>query len=678
MNQQPSKGARRRWPWFLAATAAFVFSCSLILLVLVSRYDVNNLKPLVIRIVKEMTGRELSIHGPIRIETDLTPCLVVEKVAFQNAPWGAFPAMAEAERLELEIALFPLLRKKIQVKKAILIEPKFLVETDPSGRSNLSFQTKGKAPPSEGTPSVHLERMVVERGLISYKNGKTGKTLSVVIDRLQARKAKAGDRIELEMCGIHASRRFELNGWVGSIASLMTPEEPWWMDLTARALDTEMRLNGFVRSFGTSNGLVLKVKGEGSSIKGLTDGVGPGRIPELGPFKIECDLFTEKDRTFRLSGLKFSTKAGSGKGELKIRLNQGSPELRGWLSCGKLDVCTMLSKEAMQKTAVTGSEKKEKILPSQPFPFERMGKMRGEVEITIDEVILPRVVLGGLKTKVYAAEGRFAAKQLRLKPGGGDTDGSLEVRQEGSVVSVVVRAKVSQADLSLLLQEKKAQGEVEAEIDVTARGASVAELMRNLNGRALFAVRGFKVDNKYVKVLGSDFITNLLQVFAPASREANTTEINCLVSGFDITNGLAEVTAMVADTREMIVMGRGRVDLKEERLDLTISPYQKKGVVGLSFSLSEVMRVFRLGGTFARPSLEIDPLRTGLTIGKLVGGVLLMGPAGVALAFAGKTAGDEDVCMAAMEAARNSSEVPDINSVSENPGTPIDGYGCGP
>jgi hypothetical protein len=230
---------------------------------------------------------------------------------------------------------------------------------------------------------------------------------------------------------------------------------------------------------------------------------------------------------------------------------------------------------------------------------------------------------------------------------------------------------------------------VEAEIDVTARGASVAELMRNLNGRALFAVRGFKVDNKYVKVLGSDFITNLFQVFAPASREANTTEINCLVSGFDITNGLAEVTAMVADTREMIVMGRGRVDLKEERLDLTISPYRKRGVVGLSFSLSEVMRVFRLGGTFARPSLEIDPLRTGLTIGKLVGGVLLMGPAGAALAFAGKTAGDEDVCMAAMEAARNSSEVPDINSVSENsvkpfktfsshPGTPIDGYECGP
>jgi uncharacterized protein involved in outer membrane biogenesis len=159
MTQEPSEGARRRWPWFLSATAALLFSCSLILLFLGSLYDVNNLKLLIIRIVKDMTGQELSIYGQIKLDADLTPCLVVEKVSLQNAPWGVFPAMVEAERLELEIALIPLARKKIQVKKAILIEPKFLVETEPSGMSNFSFQTTGKAPPSEGTPSVHLMRM---------------------------------------------------------------------------------------------------------------------------------------------------------------------------------------------------------------------------------------------------------------------------------------------------------------------------------------------------------------------------------------------------------------------------------------------------------------------------------------------------------------------------------------
>jgi uncharacterized protein involved in outer membrane biogenesis len=282
--------------------------------------------------------------------------------------------------------------------------------------------------------------------------------------------------------------------------------------------------------------------------------------------------------------------------------------------------------------------------------------MTGEVQITVGKVILPHTVLGGVKTKICAAGGRFAVNPLQFKAGGGEVEVALEVRREGRAATVVARARVNQADLYLLLREKRAQGKAEAEIDVTARGTSIAALMGSLNGRVLFAVRGFRVENQYVKLLGSDLIGNLSQIFAAASEEASTTEINCLVSGFDIADGHAQVTAMVADTKEMVVIGRGQVNLEEERLDLTISPYPKKGVAGLSLSFGELTRAFRLGGTFAEPSLRIDPIQTALTIGKAVGGVFLIGPAGAALALAGQSAGDEDICLAAMEAAREGSK----------------------
>jgi len=125
---------------------------------------------------------------------------------------------------------------------------------------------------------------------------------------------------------------------------------------------------------------------------------------------------------------------------------------------------------------------------------------------------------------------------------------------------------------------------------------------------------------------------------------------------------------MVADTNEMIAIGRGRLDLKEERLDLTISSRPKKGVAGLSLSFSELARAFRVGGTFAEPSLSMDPLHTALTIGKAVGGVFLIGPAGAALAFAGQTADEEDVCMAAMEAARQDGRAPE-KKTEQKPGS---------
>jgi uncharacterized protein involved in outer membrane biogenesis len=712
MNQQSPKGARRRWPWFLATAAALVLSCISILLTLVSQYDFNSLKPFITRIVKEKTGRDLLIQGPIEFNIGLMPSLTVEKVVLQNAPGGTLPEMARAERIEVELALFPLLRKRIQVKKFILMEPKFVLETDRSGRSNLCFRSKGELPATGETkaPDLSVGEIDVERGIFVYKDGKTGKGVSIAVHRLKAKSTRNGDRIELEMRGAYASKPFDLSGWVGSMASLMTPEVPWRIDVRARAFETEIFLNGSIRSFNSSEGLALKVRGAGRTFKGIEEAFRVGHIPEVAPFKIQFDLSGKKDRTYRLSNLKFSSKAGDGRGDLNLNLSGSRPDLRGWLSWAKLDVATLLSKGAAPERVITGKDEKKRIFPSEPLPFECLEKMTGDVELTADRVILPHTVLEELKTRLHATERCFVAKPLFFKGGGGQAEGALKIGKERRAVTVVAQARMNRVDLNLLLKQRRAQGMAEAEIDVTAQGASIADLMGSLDGRALVAVRGFRVENKYVKLLGSDFITNLSQIFTPASREASVTEINCLVSGFRITNGFAQVTAMVADTNEMVAIGRGQLDLKEERLDLTISPQPKKGFAGLTLSFSELTRAFRLGGTFAEPSLDIDPLHTALTIGKAVGGVFLIGPAGAALAFAGQSAGEEDVCMAAMEAARESGKAPEekteekqggdanqgrsgtsagIHSIGESvgrlfkklssqPATPVDIYGGGP
>lgn len=710
MNHQPPKGARRRWPWFLATAAALLLSCISILLLVASQYDFNNLKPLLTRIVKEKTGRDLSIQGPIEFEMGLTPSLTVEKVTLQNAPGGTLPEMARAERIELQLALIPLLRKKIQVKKFILKEPKFLLETDRSGKSNLCFQNTGKLSPVGETkaPDLSLGEIDIERGVFIYKGGKTGKSVSIAVHRLRARSTRHGDRIELEMRGTYASKPFEVSGWVGSMSSLMAPQEPWRLDVRARAFETELFLSGSIRSFSSPEGLALKVRGAGRSFQKIEEAFRVGPIPEVGPFKIQCDLFGKKDGTFRLSNLKFSTQAGDGRGDLQLNLSGSRPELRGRLSWGKLDVATLFARGNVAESAITGKGEKKKIFPSEPLPFECLEKMTGDVELRVDRVILHHTVLKGLKTRLVATQRRFVAKPLHFKGGGGEAEGVLEVGKEGKTLTVAARARMNQVDLNLLLKHKRAQGMAEAEIDVTARGASIADLMGSLNGRVLVAVKGFKVENKYVKLLGSDFMTNLSQIFAPASKEASATEINCMVGGFRITNGIAKVTAMVADTNEMVAIGRGQLDLRQERLDLTISPQPKKGFAGLTLSFSELTRAFRLGGTFAEPSLSIDPLHTALTIGKAVGGIFLMGPPGAALAFAGQTAGGEDICMAAMEAARADGRVTDrktaeksgneagqrtgstgnrsigeslgrlLEKLSSQPSTPVDIYGGGP
>ena len=106
----------------------------------------------------------------------------------------------------------------------------------------------------------------------------------------------------------------------------------------------------------------------------------------------------------------------------------------------------------------------------------------------------------------------------------------------------------------------------------------------------------------------------------------------------------------------MVVVGEGEIDLKTEKLNLSLKPVPKEGigtrVTGkLNVSLSELTKPFKLGGTLAHPSLAVDPTQTAIAFGKAIGGGMLFGPVGIAAALVGTSSGDESSCLAAVEAA---------------------------
>ena len=107
----------------------------------------------------------------------------------------------------------------------------------------------------------------------------------------------------------------------------------------------------------------------------------------------------------------------------------------------------------------------------------------------------------------------------------------------------------------------------------------------------------------------------------------------------------------------MVVVGEGEINLKTERLNLSLKPVPKGGIgthaTGkLTVSLDELTRPFKLGGTLAHPSLAVDLTQTAIEFGQAIGGVMLFGPAGIAALLVGSSSGDENSCMAAIEAAK--------------------------
>ena len=220
------------------------------------------------------------------------------------------------------------------------------------------------------------------------------------------------------------------------------------------------------------------------------------------------------------------------------------------------------------------------------------------------------------------------------------------------------------------------EGNLDADIDLRAQGSSIAGLMGGLNGKTVLVMGKGRVDNKYIDILGGDLSSNLFRLLNPFPKETQPayTSINCFVSGFSIKDGVASTTALALNTDDMVVVGEGEINLKTERLNLSLKPVPKGGfgthATGkLTVSLDELTRPFKLGGTLAHPSLAVDLTQTAIAFGKAIGGVVLFGPVGIAAVLVGSSSGDENSCMAAIEAAKKGVRVKGlVGKVTEGAG----------
>jgi uncharacterized protein involved in outer membrane biogenesis len=126
-----------RWKKILFIAALLFVVLIVAIYVILSTYDFNRFKPRIIQAVREATGRELTLGGDLKVELGLSAGISIEDVSFQNTAWGSQAEMAGIKRLEVQVALLPLIRGRIEFERVMLVEPNFLLEFSQSGESNL-------------------------------------------------------------------------------------------------------------------------------------------------------------------------------------------------------------------------------------------------------------------------------------------------------------------------------------------------------------------------------------------------------------------------------------------------------------------------------------------------------------------------------------------------------------
>ena len=138
-----------RWKRIVGIAVAVIIVVFVTVYIIASTYDYNKFKPKITELAKQYTGRDLTLGGDIELGLGLYPTLVVNDVTFQNASWGTRPQMAEVKRLEVQIALLPILSGEIHISRLTVLNPEFLIEIDKSGKSNLEFDVPKEPEPKD-------------------------------------------------------------------------------------------------------------------------------------------------------------------------------------------------------------------------------------------------------------------------------------------------------------------------------------------------------------------------------------------------------------------------------------------------------------------------------------------------------------------------------------------------
>ena len=270
-----------------------------------ARFDPNSLKPRIEAAVEQATGRTLTLNGPIRLTWSLSPTVALSDVALANPPGFSRPQMATLQRLDVQLAVLPLLHGRVDITRLVLEQPDILLETDGQGRPNWAFTPQHAA--STGTPSgtapkpasgasggdrISVTGLRIDGGTLAMRDDRSGHAVTLVVQQMTATAALADAPLHLAMDASYNGTPFTLAGDVGSLLRLQDPKAttPWPVKLTVAAAGATASVDGGFTKPLQGRGYTLAVAAAIPDLGALAPLLPGTRLPPLHDAHLTAQL----------------------------------------------------------------------------------------------------------------------------------------------------------------------------------------------------------------------------------------------------------------------------------------------------------------------------------------------------------------------------------------------------
>lgn len=507
-------------------------------------------------------ARPVSIEGGVRWGWSLRPTLVVEGLRLAARP--AEPAdLARIGRLEFGVRFLPLLSGQLTVDHVRIADAEIVLAAD-GGREESATGTG----PSQGTSS---HGSGVSSDLLP-------KTLLLQRIRLQLPRGAGKSPLTLLV--------FELRGEVGETSDVLR--------LSAR---------------GELDGRPFTLRAEIDSARALIE-----------------------RRAVRLESFAVAVAESDLEGALTFDPGGPRPKIQGKLASRRLDLPSIRAlvlgsgrDDAGGTEGTGGRPARRRLVPDLPVDLAGLRGVEAELEVRVAELVTGGPVLRDLVLPIRLGAGRLQSAPITARLAGGELTAGLEA--DAALPRPDLRVKLQARDLASaeLLRAAGLEPSLDAPFDLAlelaGQGRPLAELLATADGTMTFASGGGRIRaglldrtagglRELVRVLGGEGVGDWV-------------ELRCAVADLSLIAGVATVRVAVAETALARLVADGRVDLGNQRLDLTLLPIARAATLNLALPV-------RVRGTFQAPEFELDRREGSRRAALAVLGMMAFPPAALA------------------------------------------------
>lgn len=554
--------------------------------------------------VEKATGRKARIDGDFGISLFPTVKFSAGKVSLANAKGGKAANMVTLDRLNVQVAILPLLSGTVVIDSFVLDKPVINLEVDVRGRPNWVFEpamadgkpaaptapaANGAAKPAEGgdggvgLSGLQLGDVRLVGGRVAYSDAKTG--VSHVIDDINMSVSLPSLTSPMAAKGslVWNKEKIDLALGVGNPNAFLKGTTT---DLSANISTAPVKFDFKGKASG---GKVMKASGaidlDVPSIRRLAAWAGqPLSAPGtgFGPLKIAGQVGVD-GKKYSFTNAKINLDKIAANGEFRFDGSGRVPYVNARLETGMLDLNPYLPPEnaAAGGTATApatsggagGGKPAAKGWSTDPIDLSGLRAVNADAALTVAGLMMRKIKIGKSKVVVGLKGGRLVTNLAEMALYGGN--GTATITADGASATPAVTAKLDlsglQANPALkdAIDMDRIEGTLNTNLSVATRGGSQKAMVSALDGdgKIIFAdgaIRGINL---------AAMVRNAASAFLDSSaRATQKTDFAELSGTFKIVNGILRNDDLSLLSPLLRVAGKGSVHMPNRTVNYRIEP----------------------------------------------------------------------------------------------------------